>query len=331
MNKKIIFFTSSFNGGGAEIQLRKLFEILQSNFECIYLTAKDDKKSSNLVGFNKKKTIFSIFKLLKKILIFNPDILISTLPTPNVMNAFLKKIRVVNYKCVVRIANYNLELKTTKFIIKNADVVFFNSTENLELYQNRYPHLAKKFFYLNNIVESNISVLKKTSSSNVRALTLSRIVRNKGLDLLIDVMNELDNNMVSLDIYGNGPELGNLRKKNRNPGVSFCGKINNTSNLWNNYDLFILPSRKEGLSNSLLEAQLNNTFSIASDCKTGNKEVINLTKNGCLFESENLEDLKAKILNFVTNKYTITESHFLIKNSYSKEIALKVLRSSLSI
>ena len=73
-------------------------------------------------------------------------------------------------------------------------------------------------------------------------------------------MNELDNNMVSLDIYGNGPELGNLRKKKIL--VSFCGKINNTSNLWNNYDLFILPSRKEGLSNSLLEAQLNNTFQL---------------------------------------------------------------------
>ena len=66
MNKKIIFFTSSFNGGGAEIQLRKLFEILQSNFECIYLTAKDDKKSSNLVGFNKKENYFFNFQTFKK-------------------------------------------------------------------------------------------------------------------------------------------------------------------------------------------------------------------------------------------------------------------------
>ena len=90
--------------------------------------------------------------------------------------------------------------------------------------------------------------------------------------------------------------------------VSIKKESVNMENIWNNYSFFVLPSRKEGMSNVLLEAQYNNLFSIVSDCKTGNKEIIEMTENGVIFESENYQDLKNKLINFSMNKYNHNES-----------------------
>ena len=77
-----------------------------------------------------------------------------------------------------------------------------------------------------------------------------------------------------------------------NPNTIFKGYSDNLNNLWESYNLFLLPSRREGMSNSLLEAQLNNIYSIVSNCKTGNKEIIELTKNGVCFNTGDYRDLK---------------------------------------
>ena len=98
-------------------------------------------------------------------------------------------------------------------------------------------------------------------------------------------------------------------------------------NIWNNYSFFVLPSRKEGMSNVLLEAQYNNLFSIVSDCKTGNKEIIEMTKNGVIFESENYQDLKNKLINFSMSKYNHNESQQKIIQNFSKNRALQILNS----
>ena len=81
------------------------------------------------------------------------------------------------------------------------------------------------------------------------------------------------------------------------------------------------------MSNVLLEAQYNNLFSIVSDCKTGNKEIIEMTKNGVIFESENYQDLKIKLINFSMSKYNHNESQQKIIQNFSKNRALQILNS----
>ena len=96
-------------------------------------------------------------------------------------------------------------------------------------------------------------------------------------------------------------------------------------NIWTGYNFFVLPSRIEGMSNVLLEAQYNNLFSIVSDCKTGNKEIIEMTENGVIFESENYQDLKNKLINFSMSKYTPNESREKIIQNFSRKQALEIL------
>ena len=56
------------------------------------------------------------------------------------------------------------------------------------------------------------------------------------------------------------------------------------------------------MSNALIEAQFNNIFSIVSDCRTGNKEIIELTNNGICFPTDNYLELKNCIVKFYNSK-----------------------------
>ena len=67
--------------------------------------AKEEKSNSHIIGLNKRKTFFAIFGLVKEIIRFKPDILFTTLPTPNLLNVLLKKISFLKFKSVCRIAS----------------------------------------------------------------------------------------------------------------------------------------------------------------------------------------------------------------------------------
>lgn len=322
-----MFFTSTFNTSGAEKQLVKIYNALKDDNECLFITAKKSSSIEEHTIIGVKKTRNSFFQLVNELKTFVPDIFISTLPTPNLLNVLIKKLRIINYKSIVRVANYNIDLRFTKFILKNADVVLFNSRENLDLYKNRFPMISKKFYYLNNIVEDRKNEPDKEKVSKLNGVVVSRLTHNKGVDVLIRAMNELDDSKIKIDIYGVGEEYQNLSNLINNENVSLKKESVNMENIWTNYSFFVLPSRKEGMSNVLLEAQYNNLFSIVSDCKTGNKEVIEMTENGVIFENENYQDLKNKLINFSMSKYNHNESQQKIIQNFSQNSALQILNS----
>ena len=70
-------------------------------------------------------------------------------------------------------------------------------------------------------------------------------------------------------------------------------------------DLFVLPSRAEGMSNALLEAMTFGLPVVASDVP-GNAHLIQHNVNGLLFESENPEAL-AKSLSLLLGQASLRE------------------------
>jgi len=52
-----------------------------------------------------------------------------------------------------------------------------------------------------------------------------------------------------------------------------------------------------------------------------------MTENGVIFESENYQDLKNKLINFSMNKYNHNESQQKIIQNFSKNRALQILNS----
>ena len=94
--------------------------------------------------------------------------------------------------------------------------------------------------------------------------------------------------------------------------VSFLGNRDDVPELLAQADLFVLPSRYEGLPISLLEAMAAKLPVIASNI-SGSSELIEHEKNGLLFESENDTDLSEKILFLYNNREEIKR---LAQNGY---------------
>lgn len=94
--------------------------------------------------------------------------------------------------------------------------------------------------------------------------------------------------------------------------IQFLGNRTDISELFSESDLFVLPSRYEGLGLAILEAMAAKIPVIASNID-GPAELITNGENGLLFEPENHSDLADKILYLDNDR---NKMQYLTKNAY---------------
>lgn len=134
-------------------------------------------------------------------------------------------------------------------------------------------------------------------------------IGRKGLDVLIEALkiiiyeaNDMD---VQLTIIGTGDDMDEVKamvdQYSLHNNVIFTGESDNPYNIIKQSDLFILPSRREGLPNALLEAMSLGICCIAADCDTGPREIIENYKNGILFPVGDSNALAYAILDLKSN------------------------------
>lgn len=133
-----------------------------------------------------------------------------------------------------------------------------------------------------------------------------RLDYQKGFDLLIDVAvkakkDALDWNII---IAGEGKlkrELKSLAAKNDvSDMIHFIGFSNEIPDLLEATDVFVLPSRYEGMPNALLEAMASGKASVAANVN-GVPELVEDGVSGFLVESENSDQLFEKLHELLTN------------------------------
>ena len=83
--------------------------------------------------------------------------------------------------------------------------------------------------------------------------------------------------------------------------IEFTGFRSDVQALLNSADIFILPSRYEGLPMSLLEGMSQNLACIAYDCVSGPSDIIEDQKNGILVSDQNHEEMVAKLNQLISN------------------------------
>lgn len=99
-----------------------------------------------------------------------------------------------------------------------------------------------------------------------------RLRREKGFDLLIDALARVRRHIpgAQLTILGEGPEGPALKRQAReldlDRAVHFAGFQQNPWTYFAHADLFVLPSRLEGMPNALLEALALGTPVVATEC-----------------------------------------------------------------
>jgi glycosyltransferase involved in cell wall biosynthesis len=127
----------------------------------------------------------------------------------------------------------------------------------------------------------------------------------KGVDDLLDVFNELliSNQNIHLLLIGDGSNnievksFCNLHKTT----TTFISSKENIFDYYNIIDLVVLPSRVDPFPLTMLEAGFMNRPFIGSNVD-GIPELISSEENGLLFESGNVEELKAQIIRIYNDR-----------------------------
>jgi len=129
-----------------------------------------------------------------------------------------------------------------------------------------------------------------------RIFSAGRLYNVKGYDVLIRAFAQVDRYNGKLVLAGDGPEAGALRQLADTLGVAnrveFLGYRDDIHGLLGQSDLYVTPSRSEGLSNSILEAMAAGVPVIATDVG-GNREL--LEGAGRIVPPENPKSMAASI------------------------------------
>lgn len=135
---------------------------------------------------------------------------------------------------------------------------------------------------------------KHSCSRERSAICITKInqLPNKGIDILLKawgILAQEYNRPLKLQIFGRGDSdlfdqmVADFKIKD---SVHFAGLAKDVKESLLEASLFVLPSRREGLSNALLEAMSLGMPCIATDI-SGNQDLIQHGKNGLLVPSEN--------------------------------------------
>ena len=135
--------------------------------------------------------------------------------------------------------------------------------------------------------------------------TVCALRPEKGVDTFLRAFADLCDLAATAVIVGSGPEEVKLRALAGTLGIEAdCHFVPATSDVaeWlSRIDIFVLPSRSEALSNSLMEAMACGCCPIASRVG-GNPELIVHEQNGLLFEVDNVAELASQMRILLTDE-----------------------------
>jgi glycogen synthase len=141
--------------------------------------------------------------------------------------------------------------------------------------------------------------------SSPRLLSAGRIVHQKGLDLAMHALGGLKELNWEWHIAGDGPQMQALRSLAQELGIDdrvfFLG-WQSREQIMESYreaNVFLFPSRHEGMPNAILEA-MSSGLPVIATCIAGNEELVIEGQTGYLVPSEDIEALQnalKKILN----------------------------------
>jgi len=136
---------------------------------------------------------------------------------------------------------------------------------------------------------------RAVSDRHVSCVSVGRLHPQKNHEFLISLcayMRDKSSLRMKLKIVGNGPLMAHLKDMAVEKGlrvspephgcadVSFTGSVANVFDHLSTADLFLFPSRYEGMPNALMEAMYAGVPTIAADCPTGPRELLGSPEPG---------------------------------------------------
>ncbi|MFC0516057.1 glycosyltransferase [Mucilaginibacter angelicae] len=318
MRKKVFLVLSSLGAGGSERVywlLSQYFNkpdyevvvVLLNGNECSFSTKIAGIRFVDLQTIKASRSFFKLRKLLKD---EKPYAVFSTTDHINILVA-LVSIFVKIPNLIARASNNPQQMKQfygfkarfynnfSRFLFVRFNSIVCQSEEMRQSIAKLYHISLNKLIVIHNpVITTNVLKPQNQISGLKRLIAVNRLIKEKGLFRLLEVMKALPQNYV-LTIAGDGPLMNTLKAEVENIGlknrVIFIGEINNVTEVISKHDLLVLSSFTEGFPNVVLES-LSVGVPVVTFRVGGVNELIREGFNGFIAEQNDLCKLRQQII-----------------------------------
>ena len=199
-------------------------------------------------------------------------------------------------------------------------VIFVSENIKLETEKIIASKKISNTIVIENGVEDELDEYKKVQKIENSFVFIGRVVKEKGVGELIEAFKVVGKKYpeAKLNIYGDGEDFEKYKNlASGNEKICFYGRTNEPLRAMAENEIFVLPSYREGLSLSLLDAAMMEKKIIASDVD-GNSEVVIDKKTGLLVSAKNVEKLTEAIMYMLENKKEAAEMAKNARKYYEK-------------
>jgi len=268
----------------------------------------------NQKGTNPFTDFILFIKYLKLFNKIKPDLILSYTIKPNIYGNFAANI--LNIPTVNNISGLGTLFIKTNFIscigkllyklsLKSSAHVFFQNNIDLELFlQSNLVNCSKSTVIPGSGVNTAMFKQNKNTNRGQKFLFVGRLIGDKGVFEYLEAATKILEEYPNVEFllagelgYNNKTALTKTqldRYTDFNPQIKYLGKTDNMFSLLQSIDVMVLPSYREGLSKSLVEAASMSLPIITTDVP-GCNDVVKNEYNGFICEVKSIESLKQSI------------------------------------
>lgn len=322
---KVIFFTASTTGGGAEKMLFNIISSLDERHKSyLVITSKDNlpddvsiRSEVYKLGFdNARKAFPKIISVIKKIM---PQYVFTTSSSIGYMLALAKCFVKQDFKVIVRCAVTPTEIVKTsfkdtllkyviRFSYKKCDLLIAQTSYMKDDLVKTYHVRPQRVRVIRNIVnkdyldqQSSLFFPAEFAKGKFNIVASGALYSVKGFDLLIKAINPIIKSNENVRLWILGQERYEIGYRNFLQGlidelglgnnVTLLGYRDNPYPYYKYADLFVMSSRKEGFPNVVLESLCLGTPVVATNCVDFDGVILDGV-NGFVVKKNNVEAME---------------------------------------
>jgi glycosyltransferase involved in cell wall biosynthesis len=281
-----------------------------------------DLKSYKFDLFNDSMSLIKFYTIIKK---YKPDIIHTVAPKTNLYGGIISfffniKLTVMSFSGMgflftnkLSFFNYikkKIYLIILKIILKNKKLKIIVQNKTDYLFFKKHFMLKKNIVLIKGGSGIDLKSIQKVKNKNVKNVVFSgRLVKNKGIIEFIEAAKILKSKFPKWKflIYGANDylshdkfDLNKYKKEIKEKTIIYMGYKKNIIKILENTTIFCLPSYREGMPKSVLEASAAGIPCVVSD-SPGCKESIKHNVTGLTFKNKNYIDLSKKIEKLILN------------------------------
>jgi glycosyltransferase involved in cell wall biosynthesis len=173
---------------------------------------------------------------------------------------------------------------------------------------------------IENFLSLDVSKDEYSSDAGIKLVCIGRLSFEKGVADLIHAIKGLSGENISLTLVGDGNQMTHLREISSGmDNIEFVGFQKDIRPYLIAADALVMPSHREGLPMTLIEATAAGLPVIASN--VGGIPTL-VHENGYLFESRNIADIREKIIKFRANRNKLNEKAKFYRQTVRRKYSL---------